>query len=67
MGPAGCAHIGWYRMDVVDLRADGESADVSDYATCQMYGNEQIGCASPSRSTRIWTSTLMAAPQRPPG
>lgn len=29
-------------MDVVDLRADGESADETDYATCQMCGNEKI-------------------------
>jgi hypothetical protein len=29
-------------VDVVDLRADGESADETDYATCQMCGNEKI-------------------------
>jgi hypothetical protein len=27
---------------VVDLRADGEPADNTDYATCQMCGNEKI-------------------------
>lgn len=29
-------------MDVADLRADGESADESDYATCQIGDNEKI-------------------------
>jgi hypothetical protein len=29
-------------VDVVDLRADGEPADETDYATCQMCGNEKI-------------------------
>ncbi|WP_454004295.1 hypothetical protein [Alcaligenes sp. Marseille-Q7550] len=29
-------------MDVVDLRADGEPADETDYATCQICGNEKI-------------------------
>ena len=33
---------GWHCVDVVDLRADGESADETDYATCQMCGNEKI-------------------------
>ena len=35
-------HKGWRCVDVVDLRADGESADETDYATCQMCGNEKI-------------------------
>lgn len=38
----GVPHKGWHCVDVVDLRADGESADETDYATCQMCGNEQI-------------------------
>lgn len=29
-------------MDVVDLRADGESAEETDYATCQMCSNGKI-------------------------
>lgn len=36
----GVPHKGWHCVDVVDLRADGESADETDYATCQMCGNE---------------------------
>ena len=35
----GVPHKGWHCVDVVDLRADGESADETDYATCQMCGN----------------------------
>ncbi len=35
-------HKGWHCVDVIDLRADGESADETDYATCQMCGNEKI-------------------------
>ena len=38
----GVPHKGWRCVDVVDLRADGESADETDYATCQMCGNEKI-------------------------
>ena len=38
----GVPHKGWHCVDVVDLRADGESADETDYATCQMCGNEKI-------------------------
>ncbi len=38
----GVPHEGWHCVDVVDLRADGESADETDYATCQMCGNEKI-------------------------
>ena len=38
----GVPHKGWHCVDVVDLRADGESADETDYATCQMCGNEMI-------------------------
>lgn len=37
----GVPHKGWHCVDVVDLRADGESADETDYATCQMCGNEK--------------------------
>jgi len=29
-------------VDVVDLRSDGESAEETNYATCQMCGNEKI-------------------------
>ena len=38
----GVPHKGWHCVDVVDLRADGESADETNYATCQMCGNEKI-------------------------
>ena len=38
----GVPHKGWHCVDVVYLRADGESADETDYATCQMCGNEKI-------------------------
>jgi hypothetical protein len=41
-GQPGVPHKGWHCVDVVDLRADGESADETDYATCQMCGNEKI-------------------------
>ncbi|MDP2228876.1 MAG: hypothetical protein Q8J78_15520 [Moraxellaceae bacterium] len=34
--------MGWHCVEVVDLRADGESADKTGYATCQMRGNEKI-------------------------
>jgi len=39
---AGVPHKGWTCVDVIDLRADGEPADETDYATCQMCGNEKI-------------------------
>lgn len=38
----GIPHKGWACIDVIDLRANGESADEADYATCQMCGNEKI-------------------------
>ena len=38
----GVPHKGWQCVDVVDLRADGGPADETDYATCQMCGNEKI-------------------------
>lgn len=38
----GVPHKGWHCVDVVDLRADGGPADETDYATCQMCGNEKI-------------------------
>lgn len=38
----GVPHKGWHCVDVVDLRADVESADETDYATCQMCGNEKV-------------------------
>ncbi len=38
----GVPHKGWRCVDVVDLRANGEPADDTDYATCQMCGNEKI-------------------------
>jgi hypothetical protein len=42
MDQPGVPHKGWHCVDVVDLRADGEPADETDYATCQMCGNEKI-------------------------
>jgi hypothetical protein len=39
---AGVPHKGWTCVDVVDLRADGGPAGETDYATCQMCGNEKI-------------------------
>ena len=39
---SGVPHKGWDCVDVVDLRADGGPADETDYATCQMCGNEKI-------------------------
>ena len=39
---AGLPHKGWNCIDVVDLRADGETAEKTDYSTCQMCGNERI-------------------------
>ncbi len=38
----GVPHKGWHCLDVVDLRADGGPADETNYATCQMCGNEKI-------------------------
>jgi len=38
----GVPHKGWRCIDVIDIRADGSSADETDYATCQMCGNERI-------------------------
>lgn len=38
----GVPHKGWQCTDVVDLRADGGPVDETDYATCQMCGNEKI-------------------------
>jgi hypothetical protein len=38
----GIPHKGWKCVDVVDLRGGGESADETDYATCEMCGNEKI-------------------------
>lgn len=35
-------HKGWTCVSVVDLRADDSSTDETDYATCQMCGNEKI-------------------------
>ena len=34
-GQPGVPHKGWHSVDVVDLRAEGEPADETDYATCQ--------------------------------
>jgi hypothetical protein len=44
-------------VDVVDLRADGESADETDYATCQMCGNEKIRYVHPSPQGHCRTTT----------
>ena len=35
-------HKGWKCIDVVDVRADGESADDAEYEVCQMCGQERI-------------------------
>lgn len=40
--PSGLPHNGWNCIDVVDLRAEGETAEKTDYATRQMCGNERI-------------------------
>lgn len=39
---AGIPHKGWTCVDVIDLRANGEQPEDTDYATCQMCGNEKI-------------------------
>jgi hypothetical protein len=39
---SGTPHKGWLCVDVIDLRSDGEPADETDYAICQMCGNEKI-------------------------
>lgn len=39
---AGIPHKGWQCVDVIDLRGDGESAEDTEYAVCQMCGNEKI-------------------------
>lgn len=51
-------------MDVVDLRADGESADKTDYATCQMCGNEKIRYVHIMKHPDLTslTSSFMCAP-----
>jgi len=38
----GTPHKGWTCVDVIDLRAEGQSAEETDYAVCQMCGNERI-------------------------
>ena len=38
----GVPHKGWHCVDGIDLRSDGGSANETDYATCQMCGNEKI-------------------------
>ncbi len=38
----GIPHKGWNCVDVIDIRADGEAVNESDYATCQMCGKEKI-------------------------
>lgn len=38
----GVPHKGWQCVDTVDLRPDGQSAGETDYAECQMCGNEKI-------------------------
>lgn len=35
-------HKGWKCLDVVDVRADGESAEKANYEVCQMCGQERI-------------------------
>lgn len=42
MSSSGVPHKGWTCIDVIDLRADGEQPEETDYATCQMCGNEKI-------------------------
>jgi len=39
---SGVPHKGWTCIDVIDLRANGEQPEDTDYATCQMCGNEKI-------------------------
>lgn len=46
-------HKGWHCVDVVDPRADGESADETDCATGQMCGNETITCQDTVRTATI--------------
>lgn len=60
----GVPHKGWHCVDVVDLRADGESADDTDYATCQMCGNEKIRYVH-IWDIRIWTKTSESAASAP--
>jgi len=64
-GQPGVPHKGWHCLDVVDLRADGGPADETDYATCQMCGNEKIRATSTSWNTQIWTRTLKSAASVP--
>lgn len=39
---AGIPHKGWWCVEVIDLRADGTPSEETDYAVCQMCGNERI-------------------------
>ncbi len=38
----GIPHKGWDLIDVIDIRADGQSEWETDYETCMMCGNEKI-------------------------
>lgn len=49
-GQPGVSHKGWHCVDVVDLRAGGESADETDYTTCQMCGDYE----EPKRREAKW-------------
>jgi len=39
---SGIPHRGWRCVTVIDLREDGSSPEETDYATCEMCGNERI-------------------------
>lgn len=39
---AGITHKGWLCVEVIDLRADVTPSEETDYAVCQMCGNERI-------------------------
>jgi biotin synthase-related radical SAM superfamily protein len=39
---SGIPHKGWHLADVIDVRADGQSEEDTQYETCMMCGNEKI-------------------------
>lgn len=39
---SGIPHRGWYLLDVIDIREDGQSEDETNYEGCMMCGNERI-------------------------
>jgi hypothetical protein len=38
----GIPHRGWRCVDVYDIREDGQNAEDTEYATCEMCGKEQV-------------------------